>query len=623
MSWSPPVPPSSAKDKDSFAYESTVKRWPAILTQVIDSIYAANHALSYSRTDQSAKIAEGKEIIEKIAALKHDMSRDRPLEPINVDPNNPDERDDGPPTDLFDKTIQTNGWTWFAAPWLFAECYLYRLLRTFFARSQHWQRYDPFSKSKLHTFKSSGTAISALANTIEGLVNKAASAEKGPESTPEGREILFHEMAQMSLWGNATDLSLLTSLSYADLQALQTTGKEQQEARAKFILANDLDQAWRRISSLNGGRVDIVLDNSGFELVSDMIFADWLLSTPHVDEVVFHPKNMPWFVSDVTPPDFRHTIESLLEPSFFAKQDDAAAVDRHRSMSRTRDLQADASKFSYNPNSAAGAEGVAAHPAGSRQLKMAGSEDRGRSPHPAGSRSLQAREGSVDPNGRGRTPAGSRSFQMDPAYFRNARSQTISPSRSYVMDSSLFSSLSIHDEVAGDGDGGDDERHARGRSTTVKDETPSSQTPVQAMVRRWMRYLEQGSFKLSVPLDTPLGSDTGASNGFWTQPVGYANMAEVAPALHAELRAKSDLVIFKGDLNYRKLTGDALWPATTPFREALGPLAGTIEVLALRTNKADVCVGLAEGQEDEVRKQDANWRINGKWAVVQYCPKDK
>ncbi|KAN0062846.1 Hairy/enhancer-of-split with YRPW motif protein 2 [Thecaphora frezii] len=596
----------------SFAYESTVKRWPAILTQVIDSIYAANHALSYSRTNQSARIAEGKEIIEKIASLKHDMSRDRPLTPINVDRSNPEEQDDGPTTELFDRTIQEQAWSWFSAPWLFAECYLYRLLRSFFARSTHWKRYDPFSKSKLQTFRSSGTAISELANTIEGLIKKANSAEKGAESTPEGREILFHEMAQMSLWGNATDLSLLTSLSYADLQALQTTGKEQQEARAKFILSNDLDKAWKQISSLDNGRIDIVLDNAGFELVSDMIFADWLLSTPHVGEVVFHPKNMPWFVSDVTPPDFRHTIESLLEPSFFVKQQEEAEAERHRSVSRTRDLQADASQYSY---SSTGAQG-ASHPAGSRQLRMAATEDRGRSPHPAGSRSLQAREGSVDTTGRGRAPSNTRTFQMDPAYFRNARSQTISPSRSYVVDSSLFSSLSIHDEVDGD------EGHSRGRSTTVKDETPSSQTPVQAMVRRWMGYLETGRFKLSVPLDTPLGSDTGALNGFWTLPTGYANMAELAPELHAELRAKSGLVIFKGDLNYRKLTSDAVWPSTTTFREALGPLAGSLEILALRTNKADVCVGLKEGQEEWVEKQDSKWRVNGKWAVVQYCPRD-
>ncbi|EST08325.1 protein of unknown function DUF89 [Kalmanozyma brasiliensis GHG001] len=610
MVWSPPVAPSSAKDKSSFAYESTVHRWPAILTQVIDGIYSANHALAYSRTNQTAKIEEGKQIIEQVAALKHDMSRDRPLEAIGVVSSK--DADEGPSTELFDSTIEKEKWTWFSAPWLFAECYLYRLLRTFFGRSEHWKQYDPFSKTKLDTFKSSGTAISALAVTIEDLVAKSLSSQQGPESTPEGREILFHEMAQMSLWGNATDLSLLTNLSYSDLQALQTTGREQQEARSKFILANDLDQAWQKISSLKDGRVDIVLDNAGFELITDMIFADWLLTTPHVAEVVFHPKNMPWFVSDVTPPDFRHTIESLLEPSFFARRDESGQ-DRHRSVSRSRDLQADPSKYSFNASG-----GQEMPRSGSRSLQMADSSDRGRSPHPPGSKNLQARDGSVDSTGRGRAPAGSRNFQMDPAYFRNARSQTISPSRSYVMDSARFSSLSIHDE-----EGGDDERDGRGRSTTVKDETPSSQTPVQAMVRRWMKHMESGRFKLSVPLDTLLGADTGSANGFWTQPVSYANMATYSPELHQELASKSDLVIFKGDLNYRKLTSDATWKSDTSFKEALGPLAGTIEILALRTNKADVCVGLKPGQEAEVEKEDPKWRVDGKWAVVQYCPKTK
>ena len=61
-----------------------------------------------------------------------------------------------------------------------------------------------------------------------------------------------------------------------------------------------MDESWEKI--LQGGkegkgRVDIVLDNSGFELVTDLMMGDWLLSTGHVKEVVFHPKNMPWFVS--------------------------------------------------------------------------------------------------------------------------------------------------------------------------------------------------------------------------------------------------------------------------------------------------------------------------------------
>ncbi len=165
-----------------------------------------------------------------MAALKHDMSRDRPLEPIGVVSGK--DADQGPSTELFDSTIEKENWTWFQAPWLFAECYLYRLLRSFFARSEHWKQYDPFSKTKLDTFKSSGTAISALAVTIEDLVVKSLSSEQGAESTAEGREILFHEMAQMSLWGNATDLSLLTNLSYSDLQLFRRQAENSRKPAA-------------------------------------------------------------------------------------------------------------------------------------------------------------------------------------------------------------------------------------------------------------------------------------------------------------------------------------------------------------------------------------------------------
>ena len=61
MDYSPPA--YSASDKSTSAYESTVKRWPRILTQVIDELNAA-----FDECD-GPKLAEAKILINSIAAL--------------------------------------------------------------------------------------------------------------------------------------------------------------------------------------------------------------------------------------------------------------------------------------------------------------------------------------------------------------------------------------------------------------------------------------------------------------------------------------------------------------------------------------------------------------------------
>ncbi len=57
------------------------------------------------------------------------------------------------------------------------------------------------------------------------------------------------------------DLSLLTHLTEADIQNLQTVGKDAQTARQKFILKDDEEEVWNHVQTLQGGQVDFVLDN--------------------------------------------------------------------------------------------------------------------------------------------------------------------------------------------------------------------------------------------------------------------------------------------------------------------------------------------------------------------------
>jgi hypothetical protein len=73
---------------------------------------------------------------------------------------------------------------------------------------------------------------------------------------------------------------------------------------------------------------------------------------------------------------------------------------------------------------------------------------------------------------------------------------------------------------------------------------------LKQLSERWSAHVDSGEFKLSVPQSTKLGQAT-PLGGFWTTQYAYQDLPAVDPGLVEEL-AKSELVIFKGDLNYRK-----------------------------------------------------------------------
>ncbi|KZT24930.1 DUF89 domain-containing protein [Neolentinus lepideus HHB14362 ss-1] len=474
MAFNPPYAPYDPTDKSGFSYETVVKRWPIILTGIIDHLYSLNHELSTdTSTDAQDKVEEGKAVIGKISALKYHMGRDHPLEKIPEDGE--------PHVDVYnaglDDLEKQGKNTWFTTPWLFAECYLYRLLRSYFSTTKHWKQFDPFYKQKLDTFKKSGDACYQLATTMAEFESE----KDVLASDPDKLKVVFGEMVQMCLWGNATDLSLLTHLSHDDIQKLQSVGKDAHAARKDYLLRDDGDKAWKALKKGGQeGRVDFVLDNAGFELFTDFVFADFLLTyTPYVKKVVFHPKMIPWFVSDVTPPDFAATIPALLDPSFFP----------------------------------------------------------------------------------------------DPS-----------------------SSLS---------------------SSTATPASPQLKENLKTMVTRWQSYINSGVFALSVPEDRKLGEKDEKAD-FWTGPWPYWEMKMKGAAVWERLRG-SGLVVFKGDLNYRKLTGDIRWPAHTTFEEAIGPLVGSFPILSLRTSKADVVVGVDKEVAQRLDESGEKWRVNGKYALISFA----
>ncbi|MFG3062105.1 damage-control phosphatase ARMT1 family protein [Streptomyces sp. NPDC048231] len=102
---------------------------------------------------------------------------------------------------------------------------------------------------------------------------------------------------------------------------------------------------------------------------------------------------------------------------------------------------------------------------------------------------------------------------------------------------------------------------------------------------------------------------------FSCAPLPYADMPE---DLRAEFDA-ADLTIFKGDLNYRRLVGDRLYPPTTPFEDVTAWFPGP--VAALRTLKSDVIVGLEPDTEAAlVAAEEQRWRTSGAHALIQVRP---
>jgi hypothetical protein len=71
--------------------------------------------------------------------------------------------------------------------------------------------------------------------------------------------------------------------------------------------------------------VDFVLDNAGFELFTDLAFAGYLLETGLATQVVMHPKDIPWFISDVIAKDLEVLMNAISNPMEFYTESDFAS----------------------------------------------------------------------------------------------------------------------------------------------------------------------------------------------------------------------------------------------------------------------------------------------------------
>ncbi len=93
---------------------------------------------------------------------------------------------------------------------------------------------------------------------------------------------------------------------------------------------------------------------------------------------------------------------------------------------------------------------------------------------------------------------------------------------------------------------------------------------------------------------------------------------EMPPLLRARL-APARLAIAKGDVNYRRMVGDIMWPGSLSFAAVVRDFPAPL--LCLRALKSDGIAGLSDDLMAALDRADPDWRWNGKRGVMQlYLP---
>lgn len=263
----PLPPPLMMSEEGSFANMTLLKRMPAIAQRVI------------AENDFPASIVDNLETL--IRDLPNGIVRSL-------------KDDNGPDLAEWTKYLAPFlGKRWIDIPWLFAELYFFRRIveATDYFVPGSSQGVDPYGLQKRLGLETAMDSIRAIAARIG--------------HKPSDRHSRLIPLLYFSLWGNRADLSLWP----VEAGESDRTRQEIQHEEAD-ILVDDTPIIADRIASLDGGRIDFIVDNAGLELVGDLCLADFLLTT-QATEISLHLKRYPIFVSDATIQDVHYTLEVL------------------------------------------------------------------------------------------------------------------------------------------------------------------------------------------------------------------------------------------------------------------------------------------------------------------------
>ena len=243
--------PEILPDKtDSFAYYTLKKRLPSIVDLVIES----NH---FTEKTNTQLLSYKKSLENGVIGFVNGRAIEGAWE------------------------SQYIGQKWSNVPFYKLEAYFYHFLLHACDYFTHF--IDPFGNIKKADLQKYDSVLISILEELDDLDKSTAGLNKAIE-----RRI------DLTLWGNMADLS---QLHY-----------NRQHAKEPNILIDDKKELLKIIKGQNLS-IDIILDNGGLELFSDLILAEFLACSGH--QVTLHAKSDPMFVSDVIESDIKIILEYL------------------------------------------------------------------------------------------------------------------------------------------------------------------------------------------------------------------------------------------------------------------------------------------------------------------------
>lgn len=270
------LPPYIANsDEGSFARLTVETRFPRIVNDV---------AAAFPEADPHRT---------KLAQLKDEIARGKVIDPFMF---GLDERLFNPreAAAWHEEIGPRLGLSWKELPFYFSEAYLY--LRILLASGYYdktapyflWDPFEPQKEAELAKVLSSRDWEDSIAVFQEALA-------AGP--SPE----VLEELLLFMLKGNRIDLSN-AGIAEHGRTLLHKKGRDD-------LLLDQTAEIAERIGK--AGRLDIILDNAGSELVCDLVFAAYYLTVFKGTKLCLHAKNAPLFVSDSMVKDVLATVRAL------------------------------------------------------------------------------------------------------------------------------------------------------------------------------------------------------------------------------------------------------------------------------------------------------------------------